>query len=102
MTKTCCLVKFRVFTENNDYTALESFIMNLISISTTKNPKKSSKKIRVLKDQAKMVYRCCSNPDKISHSYGELVEHAKYINSDNIVEAKKVWARENKKEKKKK
>ena len=100
MTKTCCLVQFRVFVENNDYTALESFIMNLLSLCSSKNPKKSSKKIRVLKDQAKMVYRCCNTPSKLSHSFGELAEHVKYVNRDNITNAKRVWARENKKEKK--
>ena len=98
--KACCRVRFRVFTENNEYTALESFIMNLLSICTTKNPKNKNKKIIVLKAQAKMVYRCCNNPSKLSHSFGELQEHVKYINRDNITEAKEIWKRENKEEKK--
>lgn len=100
MSKTCCRVKFRVFKENSDYTALESFIMNLLSLTTTKNPKKASKNIRVLKEQAKMVYNCCDEPSKLSHSFGELHEHVKYVNMDNIEYAKKIWTRENKKEKK--
>lgn len=91
--KACCRVHFRVFTENSEYTALESFIMNLISLGTTKNPKSASKNIKVLKYQAKMIYRCCNTPSKLSHSFGELAEHAKYVNMDNIEEAKKLWKR---------
>ena len=100
MTKQCCRVHFRIFRENNDYTSLESFIMNLLSLCTTKNPRKSAKIIRVLKEQAKMVYNCCNEPSKLGHSFGELHEHVKYVNRDNIANAKKVWTRENKKEKK--
>ena len=96
MSKKCCGVRFRSFSPSSSYTELESIIMNLLSISTTKNPRKSAVTIKVLKKQAKDIYDCCNDELKLSHSFGELYEHVKYVNMDNIRDAKKVWTNENK------
>ena len=97
MTKQCCTVHFRTFSPNVNYTELECLIMNLLSIATTKNPVKTKDTIKVLRRQAKNIYDCCNDPAKLSHSFGELKEHVKYVNRDNMKEAKKVWTKEKKK-----
>jgi len=68
-------------------------------MTTTKNPrsKKSSITIKVLRQQAKSIYNCCSDPLKLNHSFGELYEHVKYVNMDNIRNAKEIWAKKRKK-----
>ncbi len=93
--KSCCTVQFRIFTENSVYTELESFIMSLVALSITKDPKNPVKKM--LRKQAKMLYDCCKSPSKLSHSFGELVEHSKYVNRENLENAKEVWKKGKKK-----
>lgn len=100
MTKKCCDVHFITFDTDNNYTKLECFIMNMLSVSEIKNPKNNVRK--VLKNEAKVVYDCCRFADRLKHSFGELHEHVKYVNRNNIADAKEVWARKNKKEKNKK
>lgn len=97
MAKKCCSVQFRTFANETDYTYLECLIMAMLSMTTTKNPKgkKSSIAIKVLRHQAKNIYDCCTEPSKLNHSFGELYEHVKYINIDNIKNAKEVWAKKN-------
>lgn len=90
MTKTCCTVNFHTFSPSTEYSPLECLIMNLYSISTTKDPKKSKEKIKMLRDQSKTLYRCCNDPRKITHSFGELKEHVIYINQEHIQDAKRL------------
>ena len=93
--KSCCTVQFRIFTQNNEYTELEAFIMSLVALSITKDPKNPAKKI--LRKQAKMLYNCCNSPAKLGHSFGELDEHSKYVNKENLANAKEVWKKGKKK-----
>jgi len=93
MNKKCCNVSFRTFSPDIEYSPLECLIMNLYSLSTTKNPKTAKVKIKVFRQQAKALYDCCNNPDKLSHSLGELKEHAIYVNQENIKDAKRVWSK---------
>ena len=97
MVKKRCNVQFRTFANETDYTYLECLIMDMLSMTTTKNPKskKSAITIKVMKHQAKSIYNCCSEPSKLSHSFGELYEHVKYVNIDNIKQAKEVWVKNN-------
>ncbi len=91
MSKKCCNVQFHTFIPDIEYSPLECLILNLYSLSTTKNPKKRKEVIKVFRGQAKTLYDCCNDPSKLSHSYGELKEHAIYINQENIKNAKRIW-----------
>ncbi len=91
MSKKCCNVQFHTFIPDTEYSPLECLILNLYSLSTTKDPKKTKEKIKIFRQQAKTLYECCNNPSKLSHSLGELKEHAIYVNKENIAEAKKKW-----------
>jgi len=98
----CCIVSFHTFnTTSGNYTELECFIMNMLSLSTIKNPKSSANTLKVLKKQALTTFNCCNHPSKLSHSFGELYEHVKYVNGDNIRDAKEKWKAKNKVKKKK-
>jgi len=100
MSKPCCNLQFRTFEPNNDYSTLECLIMNLYSLAIIKNPVTSKDKVKMLKEQAKMLYKCCNHPSKINHSFGELKEHVKYENTYNITEAKEIWKKSKGKKKK--
>ncbi len=91
MNKKCCNVQFHTFIPDIRYSSLECLIMNIYSLTTTKNPKKRKEAIKVFRKQAKSLYDCCNDQSKLTHSYGELKEHAIYENKENIENAKKVW-----------
>jgi len=91
MNKKCCNVRFHTFEPSGGYSSLECLIMNLYSITTTKNPKKRKEIIRIFRKQAKTLYDCCNEPSKLTHSYGELKEHVIYVNQENIKNAKIIW-----------
>jgi len=93
MNKKCCNVQFRTFIPDIEYSPLECLIMNLYSLSMTKNPKKHKEKIKIFRQQAKILYDCCNSPSKLSHSFGELKEHAIYANQENIANAKRIWSK---------